>query len=1050
VLGGLEVSDGVERVELGTRKQRAVLAVLLLEAGRVVSVDRLVGEVWGDVPPLRAEASLQSYVSSLRRMLEPDRGPRQEPKVLVTQGGGYALAVGREDVDLWRFEDLVLEGRGLFDGGELSGAAVTLRNALAMYAPLLPEFEHEGFCRHPGLRVAGLHAAALELSYEVRLALGEHQLLVPDLEAAVGRYPLHEGLWALLAVARYRNGRQSEALRAVAECRGVLSEQTGVEPSPRLRQLEADLLAQAAHLDAPAPRSAGALVGVGDEPVARLVERAGTPIVGRRAELDAMAGALAQLLGGRRPLVIVEGEAGAGKTRLLEALAERAANDGAAVRWGRCAEGEGAPSMWPWVQIAQSLLTQAAPDERRALLAGPLGALVEGTASGVLAVDAADRFALFDAAVELARETVAAGGPLVVILDDLQWADAPSLELFEHLATRADPGLLLVGALRPIGVETSGALTTMLARASRLEGARRLVLGPLGVGEVAELMTAELGTSPPPATAAAIHARSGGNPFFVRELARSVERQGSPAVVPTAVPAGVRDVVRGRMARLPEATKEILPVAALIGRDVELGLLARAAGLDIDACLDRVEAAEAIGVLVPVPDDPFAYRFSHDLVREAVVEATAPLRAARLHLRIADALAQTETGGAARLERLAHHLWSAGPLADPARVARALLDAAQVAVRRSAYVTAEERSRRAIELARRAADELLELEALLAAVTVIGARVGYAMTDMELFERAEVLARRQGDERLAIDLLMNRWTTYSQSIQIGAGHPLAVQLRDISAASDDPEVRTYGLYAYGIDQWDKGMIGEARRSFEANLPMVDAWKRLRGGGQALPFSPAVFSQAFLAHVTALNGDRELAERRFAQLHDDGRSDGYLTIIWGSFCGLTAAATGDPAWAVRDGAPAIASDPDAAFEFLGVPLRICYWWGRALLDPADRPEALAEVEHWVAFLAERPARSGDSWWHVLHSQLLLDDGRLADAHAALDRAAESITRHGQVNFEPQMLLTRARVRRADGAPESEVRALIAAARTMADEREAFQVVEQADAILATLG
>ena len=180
LLGGLEVLEPVPgtqqaaRIELGTRKQRALLAVLLLAEGQARSSDRLIAEIWGGSPPERAEASLQSYVSTLRRILEPDRAPRAPAQVLVTRGTGYALLTDRADVDVWRFTDLVEQGRSEHASGRFEQAASTLRTALRTYAPLLPEFETEPFHAEAARHLERRQLAALELSFEVRLALGEH------------------------------------------------------------------------------------------------------------------------------------------------------------------------------------------------------------------------------------------------------------------------------------------------------------------------------------------------------------------------------------------------------------------------------------------------------------------------------------------------------------------------------------------------------------------------------------------------------------------------------------------------------------------------------------------------------------------------------------------------------------------------------------------------------------------------------------------------------------------------------------------------------------
>ncbi len=242
VLGGLEVIDGERSLELGGRKQRAVLAALVLDAGQPVSVDRLIDAVWGDGPPERAEASLQTYVSNLRRLLEPGRGPRKEPAVLLTRPAGYVLQLTRNDVDLTQFEDLIEEGRACRREGHPGEARELLTKALGLWAPVLPEYAGEPFLREVEARLTTLHGLALEELFDARLELGDHDAAVADLEAAVLRHPLRERLWGQLALAHYRAGRQTDALRVLQRARRLLDDEVGVEPGPDLRQLEGDIL----------------------------------------------------------------------------------------------------------------------------------------------------------------------------------------------------------------------------------------------------------------------------------------------------------------------------------------------------------------------------------------------------------------------------------------------------------------------------------------------------------------------------------------------------------------------------------------------------------------------------------------------------------------------------------------------------------------------------------------------------------------------------------------------------------------------------------------
>jgi DNA-binding SARP family transcriptional activator len=721
VLGGLEVIGQSGRLELGTRKQRALLAVLLLAEGRVVSGDRVIDALWGERPPERADASIQSYVSGLRRVLEPDRAPRAPASVLITRGNGYALLADREQVDAWHFTDLVERARTEQAGGQLQQAAITLRNALAMYAPLLPEFETESFSRQATEHLEQLHLAALELSYEVRLDLGEHALLVADLETGVQRHPLHEGLWALLAIARYRAGRQSDALQAIADARRVLAEEIGVDPGPRLRRLERDLLHQSPGLDATRDQDP-ATSGEPAPPVAAVPENTPSdrPLIGRLDELAILREAVLNAVTGQEALILVEGEPGVGKTALLEEATSRAEARGGGLRtlWGRCVDGEGAPAMWPWVQILTRVLQHLDDDERSVLLDTELGRLatsgrqVKPIPSAL--PDPSARFRLFDQAGQLLDE-VAARFPLIIVIDDLQWADSSSLALFVHLAARRPGHAVLIGAMRDQPAGPGEAMTQALAALSRLPGHRRIQLGPLTSQDIGELIRQETGGWPAPEVIASVRSRTDGNPFFVRELSRLLQASGPldvAALASAGVPSGVRDVVRGRLEGAGPPTTELLQLAALIGREVDLGLLARAADLDVEQCLERLEPAETLALLRQTPDDPFSFRFAHDLVRESIAETIPRRRNRRLHLLIADALVATGRGAdnEVAVEQVAHHLWSAGPLASPERTVSALLGSAQQAIRRYAYADAEQLLQSATTLARTTGSSSLQLD----------------------------------------------------------------------------------------------------------------------------------------------------------------------------------------------------------------------------------------------------------------------------------------------------------------------------------------------------
>ena len=231
ILGPLEVLDGQRRVELGRPKQRALLAVLLVHANQVVALDRLIEELWGEQPPAQATASLQAYVSSLRRVLEPDRPARTLPRVLVTRrpATGWWWRPGTLMAPaLWRWP----EGHRLLEAERPGPAPQVLREALGLWrGPALADVVEERFAQPERQRLEELRLVALEDRLTAELALGGHAAAAAELQQLVGRYPFRERLHGLLMLALYRAGRQAEALQAFQEARRVLGEEAGIDRS---------------------------------------------------------------------------------------------------------------------------------------------------------------------------------------------------------------------------------------------------------------------------------------------------------------------------------------------------------------------------------------------------------------------------------------------------------------------------------------------------------------------------------------------------------------------------------------------------------------------------------------------------------------------------------------------------------------------------------------------------------------------------------------------------------------------------------------------------
>ncbi|WUH99281.1 winged helix-turn-helix domain-containing protein [Spirillospora sp. NBC_00431] len=220
-------------------KHRAVLARLIVARGRVVPVGRLVDDLWID-PPVGAVGAVRTFVAALRRAVEPDRPPRAPSRVLVTEGPGYALRVGVDEVDAWRFEQVVASE---YPAGEL---VARLDEALGWWrGPAYAEFADEGWARAERARLAEIRLRAVERRAEAKLDLGRAAEAVPDLDAHVTEHPWREDAWRLLALALYRTGRQRDALAVLRRARTLLAEQLGLDPGPALRRLEEDILRQA-------------------------------------------------------------------------------------------------------------------------------------------------------------------------------------------------------------------------------------------------------------------------------------------------------------------------------------------------------------------------------------------------------------------------------------------------------------------------------------------------------------------------------------------------------------------------------------------------------------------------------------------------------------------------------------------------------------------------------------------------------------------------------------------------------------------------------------
>lgn len=823
VLGPIEVRHDGSPVLLRGAKPRQLLALLAMRANRPVPADQLIEELWEGDPPPSGSIALRVHINRLRQVLELDRRAHAPSARLPAGPHGYLLRVEPDELDAQRFERLVAFARDANANGDPAFAVRQLTEAVDLWrGRAYGDAQDLSAARSEIARLEELRAVAFEELADARLALGEHSLVVDVLGEAVREFPFRERLTGQLMQALYRCGRQADALRAFTEIAGRLDRQLGVVPSPDLRRLEEDILLQRASLGDDRPRG----------PKATVVHRRSSTmrVVGRRAELARLMDLYGAASEGECRVALVSGDAGIGKTTVVEEFSARCAHLGADVLIGRCTQDQ--PDGYQGVaDVVRTIVDRLDHDERSSLpvelsivlpeLADPL--------EPPLPVEGDPQSARLRLHQEVASLLDRHGRhPRVLVIEDTHWANRATLSLLRHLLRRAAGGLLVVVTFRDdeISADRAEHIETLLPPAQT----EHLRLAAFDDGEVRAVVRV---TAPPESLprllelSSTIKEVTGGNPLFVRELLRDLDDDTTKLderierTLSSVAPAGVHAIIDRRVERLTPTAARIMQAMSVLGDGISTQILAPVCELDSQELLDGLEECLASRLLIEDTEQIDRFSFPHALVRAAIYPIIDPGERARLHARVAAVLEPIPTTSAAEL---ALHSCEGAAVATDEKAAADAERAGVEAFRAYAFGQAAEWLDRAIAHRIQAGAERATLGRLELALGRALAQDGQFRRAGDVFATAADAARETADHSLLCEVALEVAGPWSS----GFDRPtLALELLDAALAGREtlpPSTCVQLLNAeatmlYYVDPEREGRV--ARDAAEVALVLAD-------------------------------------------------------------------------------------------------------------------------------------------------------------------------------------------------------------------------------------
>ncbi|MER7224088.1 AfsR/SARP family transcriptional regulator [Streptomyces rubradiris] len=966
---------------LGPPRHRAVLGLLLIRLGQVVPADQLIDELWGDSLPRRPQATLQTYLSHLRRVLTGRHGPIAP---LRYQAPGYVLTVEPDTFDLSRFESLVSQGQHHVADSRLQEARDAFDNALrlwradpfldlAAYTPLAEE----------AARLSLLRTTAVAAQADTLLALGEAGAAVALLRREVSLQPVDERLVGSLMTGLYRLGRQAEALQLYDRTRAYLSEELGVAPARELQRVHLALLRH--ELDDQTSAPAAVEVRVRPGTVAEREPEGPTPADGPAADpedgqrgtapaawsafpcrgdaLDALRSSITGALRGSGHTTAVVGEAGVGKTELVARATDQAHPPlpQAEVIRVNCRSSEGMPVGWVWQQVLRrldipfgtsfdNLRKQRAERHPVTTLSQPPSDQMD-----FLAQDA-----LCEAILQYAD-----GSPLLLVLEDVHLADRLTLDVLGLFCSRTQgrPVSVVITVREPglgAGPETDGPLVELLADCRT----KVVHLDNLTEDYVRAAVTAQAGPGVEASVVRALYERSAGNPYLLDQLladaggARRLHDPRAADVVRAGIPTGVRSMLRRQFAGLPPRVLRLLQCCAVLGGEATLASLTAMLN-DDGAGHDVLEEVLATGLMHSDPDDPHRLVFRCGLIRDVLLAELRRQERAALHARAVGVLGARHGDSPEASEQIAEHAWQA-VLALPAEdVLPHLRRAGEQAVVDGDYRRAQTWFEHAHTLlcalprdGGAASEQTLDLRSKLlytASITrgysnrQVAAEAGrvrklYAATAGGSIEQAALLLWQFGAE-----LITGRHAECARH---------AEQLRALAERSDAPEVRFYERIAHGMLQLPRETadaltaLTEAERIAEKLTP--EQRERMTGRSQHDPrFMAANHRVLTLWLLGATDEARALSEKLLVATGLDGTPVDQASAYY--FHSLTAALGEDPHGAGASSGRGLDIARAHGLSHWTAMLQVCQSWA---LQQSGEAAALDSLESAIAELRER--------------------------------------------------------------------------------------------------